>query len=343
MVAVVMNVIAGDIGGTKTILAVYTTEGGPRAPLAEKSYPSRHYETFEAIVREFLDDTRLHAERACLGVAGPVVTGRARVTNLTWVVDASVLRSEFGWSDVILLNDMQSVGCAIPVLRDEDRFTLNEGISVPGGSIAVLAPGTGLGEGFLSFHDGAYRAFPSEGGHAAFAPVGPLQIGLLAHMNAQGYDHVSVERVCSGRLGIPNLYAYLKTTGLEEPDWLAAELAAADDPTPVILRAAQGEGRQAELAAAVLDLFVLILGAEAGNLALKVLATGGVYLAGGISPRILGELQRPGFLEALRAKGRFREVLTVMPVHVILDPGAGLLGAAACGLAEAQRGRRGPV
>jgi glucokinase len=333
-----MIVLAGDIGGTKTILAVYSTEAGPRAPLAEKSYPSVKYGTFEAMVRQFLDETGLQAERACFGVAGPVVLGQARITNLPWVVDASVLRSEFGWSDVILLNDMQSIGCSIPVLRDEDRFTLNEGVNVPGGSIAVLAPGTGLGEGFLTFHDGAYRAFPSEGSHAAFAPVGPLQIGLLTYLNAQGYHHVSFERVCSGKLGIPNLYAYLKTTGLEEPDWLAAEIGAADDPTPVILSAAHEEGRRAKLAEAVLDLFVLILGAEAGNLALKVLATGGIYLAGGMSPRILDELQKPEFLEALRAKGRFREVLTAMPVHVILDPGAGLLGAAAYGLVEAQRG-----
>ena len=333
-----MNVLAGDIGGTKTILTVYSIEGGPRAPLAEKSYPSRRYDTFEAMVREFVDENGLDTASACFGVAGPVVLGRARITNLPWVIDAAALKSLFGWSDVTLLNDMQSVGYAIPELRPQDRFTLSEGTHVPGGSIAVLAPGTGLGEGFLTYHDGMYRAFPSEGSHAAFAPVGPLQIGLLQYMNAQGYDHVSFERVCSGKLGTPNLYAYLKTTGLEEPDWLAAEIAAADDPTPVILGAAHGEGRRSELAAAVLDLFVAILGAEAGNLALKVLATGGIYLGGGMSPRILDELKKPAFLEALRSKGRFREPLTAMPVHVILDSSAGQLGAAAYGLAAARRG-----
>ncbi len=199
--------------------------------------------------------------------------------------------------------------------------------------MAILAPGTGLGEGYVTHDDGVYHAHGCEGSHAAFSPVGPLQVGLLAYMNAQGFDHVSFERVCSGGLGVPNLYAYLKTTGLAEPAWLAEEIAFVGDPTPVILSAAQDQAHPCELAAATLDLFVAILGAEAGNLALKILATGGIYLAGGMSPRILADLDKPAFLEGLRSKGRFRQVLTDMPVHVILNPGAGLLGAAAFGLA----------
>jgi glucokinase len=267
-------------------------------------------------VREFLGDIAIGIGRACFGVAGPVVGGRARITNLDWVVDCAALRSTFGWSRVDLLNDMESIGNAIPVLEPQDLRALSAGTRAPGGSMAILAPGTGLGEGYVTYDDGVYHAHGCEGSHAAFAPVGPLQVGLLAYMNDQGFDHVSFERVCSGGLGIPNLYAYLKTAGLTEPAWLAEEIA-----------------RPCELAAATLDLFVTILGAEAGNLALKILATGGIYLAGGMSLRILAELEKPAFLEALRSKGRFRQVLSDMPVHVILNPGAGLLGVAAYGLA----------
>jgi glucokinase len=159
-----------------------------------------------------------------------------------------------------------------------------------------------------------------------------LQIGLLTYLNARGYTHVSVERVCSGALGIPNLYAYLKSTGLDEPGWLADKLATVDDPTPVIVNAAQDSAHPCELARATLGLFVEILGAESGNLALKVLSIGGIYLGGGIPPRILKELEKPTFLQALRSKGRFKQLLTGMPVHVILNAKAGLLGAAAFGL-----------
>ena len=328
-----MNVLIGDIGGTKTILAVFSSERGPRDALARRTYPSAQYETLEDMIGEFFEEFPIDTGRACFGVAGPVIARRARITNLAWVVDGPALRSFFGWSEVALLNDMRAIGCAIPVLEEEDLHTLSVGTRVPGGSIAVLAPGTGLGEGYLTYDDGVYHAHGCEGSHAAFAPVGPLQMGLLAYMNAQGFDHVSFERVCSGGLGVANLYAYLKTTGLTEPAWLADEIASADDPTPVVLSAAQDQARPCELTAATLDLFVTILGAEAGNLALKILATGGIYLAGGMSPRILAELEKPAFLEALRSKGRFRQVLTDVPVHVILNPDAGLLGAAAFGLA----------
>jgi glucokinase len=328
-----MYVLVGDIGGTKTILAVVSAEAGPRVPVVQKTYSSHQYQTLESIVREFLGEVAIDIGRACFGVAGPVVGGRAQITNLAWVVDGAALRSVFGWSSVDLLNDMEAIGNALSVLEPQDLRTLSAGTREPGGSMAILAPGTGLGEGYVTYDDGAFHAHGCEGSHAAFAPVGPLQVGLLAYMNAQGFEHVSFERVCSGGLGVANLYAYLKSTGLNEPAWLAEEIASADDPTPVIFSAGQDQARPCELAAATLDLFVTILGAEAGNLALKILATGGIYLAGGMSPRILAELEKPAFLEALRAKGRFRQVLTDMPVHVILNPGAGLLGAAAFGLA----------
>ena len=327
-----MNVLVGDIGGTKTILAVFSSEKGPRQPLAEKTYQSTKYFSFEGMVSEFLDEFKLEVERACFGVAGPVVTGRARVTNLPWVVDESTLQSTFNLSSVDLINDLESVAYAIPILTAADIHTLNKGVPVSGGSIAVLAPGTGLGEGYLTFNNGVYCAHASEGGHASFAPVGPLQVGLLSYLNVKGYSHVSYERVCSGGQGIPNLYSYLKSTGLEEPAWLTEKLAASKDPNPVIFSAALDQEQPSKLASTTVELFVSILGAEAGNLALKILATGGIYLGGGIPPRIVAHLEVPAFQEALRSKGRFRQLLTNMPLHVIMNSKAGLLGAAAFGL-----------
>ena len=328
-----MNVLVGDIGGTKTILAIFFTERGPRRPLIEKTYPSLHYETFEGMVREFLDEVKIPVDRACFGVAGPVVGRSARITNLPWVIDGAALQSEFRLADVVLLNDLESVANAIPILANDDIHTISAGKAVTNGPIAILAPGTGLGEGFLTCTNGIYSAHASEGGHVSFAPVGSLQIGLLDYLNKQGHKHVSYERVCSGGLGILNLYTYLKSTGLEEPDWLAAQLSCAEDPTPIIFTAAQDASRPCRLASATLELFVAILGTEAGNLALKILSTGGIYLGGGISPRIIEHLKTPAFLDALRSKGRFRQLLTNMPVYVIMNPKAGLLGAAAFGLA----------
>ena len=287
------------------------------------------------MVREFLGNIGTAVERACFGVAGPVVDHRAYITNLPWVIDAAVIQSEFKLSEVTLLNDLESVAYAIPILTKDDIHTLSEGVSVHGGCIAVLAPGTGLGEGFLTYEHGAYCAQASEGGHVSFGPVGPLQVGLLSYMYELGHKHVSYERVCSGGLGILNLYNYLKTTGLEEPNWLVEKLRACEDPTPVIFTAAHDSAQPSKLASATVEQFVSILGSEAGNLALKILSTGGIYLGGGIPPRIISSLQRPEFLEALRNKGRFRQLLTAIPVHVILNPKAGLLGVAAFGLTGA--------
>jgi glucokinase len=332
VVGLTVNVLVGDIGGTKTILALFSTEAGPRNPLAEITYSSLKYKTFDAMVCEFQESIKTTIDAACFGVAGPVVNGKARVTNLAWVVDGPKLQSIFHWSAVALLNDLESVGYAIPVLEKEDLYTLSSGNPASDGCIAVIAPGTGLGEGFLTKDCGSYHVHPSEGSHAAFAPVGALQIGLLNYLNACGHKHVSYERVCSGGLGIPNLYAYLKTTGLEEPGWLTEKLKSVRDPSPVIVNAAHDTAQTCQLATTTLSMFVSILGAEAGNLALKVLSTGGIYFGGGISPRVLVDLKKPEFLEALRSKGRFRQLLTDMPVHVILNAKAGLFGAAAFGL-----------
>ena len=323
--------LVGDIGGTKTNLALFADDGGPRAPRAEATYPSADYSGLDVIVRDFLTGTGFRADRACFGVAGPVVEGRAAVTNLPWILSESELQDATGIAWVRLLNDLTAIACAVPFLVEDELHTLNIGDPTPGGALAVIAPGTGLGEAFLTWDGSRYRPQPSEGGHASFAPVSLIQVELLHYLFGR-FSHVSSERVCSGS-GIPNIYAYLRESGrATEPEWLAQEIAAASDPTPVIVGAALDESRPSELCAATLETFVSILGGEAGNLALKVLATGGVYLGGGIPPRLLGPLEAPAFLESFRGKGRMADLLDRVPVHVILNPKAALLGAAYAGL-----------
>lgn len=323
--------LAGDIGATKTHLAVFSSEAGPRTPLTEAAFPSGRYPSLEAIVRDFLTQANLTVEQACFGVAGPVVSGRATITNLSWVIDARQIQESFHFSSVLLLNDLESIANAVPLLQAEDLHTLHVGQPVAGGAIAVIAPGTGLGEAFLTWDGTRYRAHATEGGHTDFGPNNELQLEMLRYLRRR-FAHVSYELVCSG-MGLPNIYAYLKDSGYaEEPSWLAEQLAAASDPTPVIVNNALDPQAACKLTIGTLDIFVSILGAEAGNLALKTLATGGVYLGGGIPPRILPALEKGGFLQAFRSKGRLSHVLTPIPIHVILNPKVALLGAARAGL-----------
>jgi glucokinase len=323
--------LAGDVGGTKTDLAVFSPVGGPRAPLVEATFPSADYPSLEAVVREFLGRVDQAVERAAFGVAGPVVGGQARITNLPWVIDAAQLQKALDFSAVWLLNDLEAIANAVPFLQADDLDTLNDGEPVAGGPVAVIAPGTGLGEAYLAWDGMRYRAYASEGGHAGFAPIDPLQIDLLRYLQDR-FGHVSWERVCSGQ-GISNIYAFLMDSGrADEPDWLAERLAAVDDPAPAISSIALDAAISCEICIATLDIFVAILGAEAGNMALKVLATGGVYLGGGIPPRILPALKQGGFMEAFQHKGRMSDLMARIPVRIILNPKAALLGAASYGL-----------
>jgi glucokinase len=323
--------LAGDIGGTKTNLGIYSLEKGPREPLIEATFPSSEYPSLEMLVNTFLAQASVKVDNAVLGVAGPVVGGQARITNLPWVIDATNLGETLNMKSVHLLNDLEAIAHGVPLLEPGDLHTLNEGIPAPGGTMAVIAPGTGLGEAFLTWDGSRYSAHPSEGGHADFGPSHPLEIDLLRYLNER-FEHVSYERICSG-LGLPNIYAYLKDCGYsEEPPWLAEQLAAADDLTPVIVNAALSTEVQCKLCTAALDIFVSVLGAEAGNLALKVLATGGIYLGGGIPPRIISALESGRFMEAFTHKGRLSEMLTRIPVHVILNLKIALIGAASHGL-----------
>jgi len=324
--------LAGDIGGTKTNLAVYAAESGLSAPLAESTFPSRRYGSLEALIEDFRQHTHLPFESAVFGVAGPVVDGKATVTNLPWQMEEAGLQASLGVKRVKLLNDLESIANAVPSLEAKDLHTLHAGQPVERAPIAIVAPGTGLGEAFLTWERKRYRAHASEGGHVSFAPVDEEQTDMLRFLQEK-IGHVSYERVCSG-LGIPNIYAFYKETGrYEEPEWLAEKLAAASDPTPVIVETALAQPECA-ICRSTLEMFVAILGGEAGNMTLKVLATGGVYLGGGIPPRILPVLESGRFLAGFTAKGRFADLLQNVPVHVILNPKAALLGAASYGLAR---------
>jgi len=330
-----MLLLAGDIGATKTELAVFSSQAG-RTPLAAAAFPSAAYSGLEALVGEFLAQVRLPVEHAVFGVAGPVLEGRVSATNLPWEMEEGHLKAALGLRSVRLINDLEAMAWAIPHLEAADLYTLNPGRPAPGGTIAVIAPGTGLGEAFLTWDGTRYRPYPSEGGHADFAPRSPLEADLWHYLHGR-FGHVSYERLCSGR-GLPNIYAFLKESGrASEPAWLTTRLRAVEDPTPVLIEAALGV-RRCEICVTALELFVSILGAEAGNLALKVLARGGVYLGGGIPPRILPALQQENFLEAFRSKGRMEGLLARIPVHVILNPRTGLLGAAFRGLEEMAAG-----
>jgi len=325
--------LAGDIGATKADLAVFSAEGGARDPRAEATLASADYPSLEALLRSYLEGVDVSVERASLAVAGPVINGRAHMTNLDWTADEQDLAGALGLSSVDLLNDLVATATCVPHLDEDDLHTLSAGEELAGGAIAVIAPGTGLGEAFLTWHDDHYVAHATEGGHTDFAPNDEIQDGLLRYLREQ-HGHVSYERVCCG-MGLPDIYTYLKSIGYaKEPDWLRERLSGAEDPNPIIVEAAMDTDRLCPLCRAVLDVFVSVLGAEAGNLALKVLATGGVYLGGGIPPRILPILEGDTFIDAFLGKGRLAPMLARVPVRVILNPDAALLGAAYYGLAQ---------
>lgn len=326
------GLLAADVGGTKTDLGIFPTDDTSNAPLAEATLPTAQYPSLEAMVKGFIHRANLSVGHAIFGVAGPVVSGRARITNLPWVIDEKQLLERLNLSTAHLINDMEALAYSVPLLEPIDLRTLNEGEPDSKGTIAIIAPGTGLGEAFLTWDGSRYRAYASEGGHADFAPTNSVEIELLRYLQDR-FEHVSYERVCSGR-GLPNIYAfYHKDIGSDDERYLQGkEIANAEDPTPLIVSAALESKIRCELCAATLSTFVSILGAEAGNFALKVMSTSGIYLGGGISPRILPALTNGRFMQAFRRKGRMAELVSRMPVHVILNPRAALLGAARYGL-----------
>jgi glucokinase len=317
-------ILAGDIGGTNSRLAFFREHGGRLEPVVEATYPSRDHATLEAIVKTFVSAHDLPIDVACFGVAGPVRHGRSDTTNLPWDVDARELARALRLRTVGLLNDLEAHAYGIAMLAPADLVTLNQGAADASGNAAVIAAGTGLGEAGLYWDGQRHLPFAGEGGHASFAPSDPLQIELLRFLSHE-FGHVSWERVLSGP-GLLNIYRFLRDSGHgEEPDWLAHAMHE-QDPAAVISQAALAD--TSALCRQALDLFVVLYGAEAGNMALRLMATAGVYVGGGIAPKILRKLTDSTFMAAFVAKGRLEPVLQQIPVRIIMNDKVALLGAA---------------
>ena len=317
-------ILAADVGGTSSRIGLFEATGVRLRPVIETVYPSAGHKGLDDIVRAFISAHHPQVDHACFAVAGPVLGGRAEAPNLPWTVDARDLAQALGLPSVGLLNDLEANAHGIPALDDADFLVLNTGAAKAAGNRAVISAGTGLGEAGIYWDGREHRPFAGEGGHTSFAPSTDLEVDLLLHLRKKFGPHVSWERVVSGP-GLYNIYEFLRDTGRgAEPSWLREALDRGDRPA-VISRAAR-EGTS-PLCAQALGLFVSAYGAEAGNLALKLLATGGVYVGGGIAPKIADTLQR-FFMEAFVAKGRLKRVLEAIPVRVILNDRAALLGAA---------------
>ncbi len=320
-----MIVLAGDVGGTNARLATVEMNGRTARIAQQTRYPSGDYPGLTPIVRSFCEGLASRPDRACFGIACPVVGDDCTAPNLPWTINARKLADEIAIPRSTIINDFVAVGYGVELLGPADLATLQEGSPMPQGPIALIGPGTGLGQGFLLWEGDHYRVLPSEGGHGDYAPHNKLQTDLLQFLGQQ-FGRVSWERLLSGA-GMVNVYRYLlASAAAPEQPAVHAEMEK-DDPAAVISR--HGLAKTDCLSERALDLFCELLGAQAGNLALTVIATGGVYLAGGIAPRIAERLKSGPFLTAFRDKGRMAELLSRIPVHVIMNPNVGLLGAAA--------------
>lgn len=317
-------ILAGDIGGTNTRLAIIEVKQEGWRILFEKTFPSRERTSLEAVLGEFVSLYTCDLTGASFGIAGPVRNGRCEATNLPWVVDAKTVAKRLRLKHVGLINDLEANAYGVAVLQSQDFVVLNKGVRNAGGNMAIISAGTGLGEAVMYWDGAVHRPFASEGGHVDFAPRNHLEMELLSY-SLNHYRRVSYERLVSGP-GLVTVYQFLRDTGKsKEPAWLAEQLRQGD-PAPIISQCAM-EGKS-PLCLQALEIFVSLYGAEAGNLALKVMATGGVYLGGGIAPKIIVKLKEPEFMNAFTAKGRMRPLLQDIPVKVIMNPKTALLGAA---------------
>ena len=317
-------ILAGDVGGTKVHLALYDFIDGKPESSRDERYAAKEYSGLEEIVREFLGAQTVTA--ACFGVPGPVRDGRLRLTNLPWTLDSRELSVSLGVNHVFLINDLEANGYGVDELTPDQIYTLSEGDPSQIGNRALIAAGTGLGEGLLIWNGRTHIPYPSEGGHADYAPRNEDEIDLLRFLKQKYNGRISQERVVTGP-GLTNIYEFLREVrGVDEPNWLAGRMAA-EDPNAVITELALAA--KSEICEKALDMFVSAYGAEAGNLALKLLSVGGVYVGGGIAPRIIEKIKDGRFMKAFTDKGRLSQLLVNMPVRIILDSRAALLGAAA--------------
>jgi glucokinase len=317
-------VLAGDIGGTKVNVGFFSVGGNEIHVICEKSYNSRNYPGLEPILSDFLTEDYDNVAAASFGVAGTIYEGRCTPVNLPWTIDVKKLRKRLRIQNIYLLNDLEANACGILQLRADEFAIINRGVE-QGGNAALISAGTGLGESVLFWDGTSHLPFATEGGHADFAPQSTLEVALLEYLMLK-FGHVSYERIVSGP-GLLNIYLYLKDQGRygNEPGWLKERL---DQEEPAAVISACALEKKSELCEKALDVFVSVYGAEAGNLALKALAVGGVYLGGGISPKILDKLKDGTFMNAFTSKGRLSEILSSIPVKVILNDKTALLGAA---------------
>ena len=318
-------VLAGDIGGTKTHLSVFSVHGEKLRSESSRIFTSKQYSGLTPILKDFLAGQKYAIEAACFGIAGPIVDGRVKTTNLPWIVDSYELSRLLKVDSVTLLNDLEAGAYGIFTLEEEEFYALNEGRLVDTGNKAVIAAGTGLGQAILYDDGRRFRPLATEAGHADFAPRNEMEIALLRHLIGR-FGHVSYERVLSGP-GLFNIYRFLKEDrGMAEPPALSERLSTAEDASAAISKAAlEGEF---DICVKTLDLFVSLYGAEAGNLALRTKSLRGLYVSGGIAPKILPKLKDGAFMRAFTDKGRYADLLVAMPVQVVLNEQAALRGAA---------------
>ncbi len=326
-----MQIVAGDIGGTSTRLAWFDLEGPSLILRGEARFASAEFSSLTGIIDRFVGEQRITAARACFGIAGPVREGRVVAPNLPWTVSVSELARIVGLTSVHVINDLEANAYGISLLAKEDFYVLNKGKSDPKGNIAVISAGTGLGE-VIAFRNGNdYRPLACEAGHADFAARNELEMELLLSLRAE-FGRVSYERIISGP-GLLNIYRFLRDVRRVPEDSAVAQNMQNGDPSAVISRAAL-DGK-CSLCCQTLDIFVSLYGAEAGNTALRYLATGGLYVGGGIAPKIIQLLKGPAFMDSFAAKGRLRSLMESIPVKVILNDKAALLGAARCAFLRA--------
>ncbi|RJR40692.1 MAG: glucokinase [Desulfobacteraceae bacterium] len=317
-------VLAADIGGTKTHLGLFLMTGTRPDPLVIETYSSREVKRVEEIIQRFVSDQKMPIRAACLGIAGPVHDGVCRTTNLPWFVSEAGIKRKFNWQQVRLINDLVATAVAIPFLRKSELMVLNGATLQKGQNIALLAPGTGLGQAVLVFHQGRYVPLASEGGHVDFGPRNDDEIKLWRFLQKQ-FGHVSPERIVSGP-GLVNIYSWLKqSTHTKEPPWLKKMFSEMDDGKVITEVGLRGEH---PLCTEALRVFVSVFGAVSGNLALTGTARGGVFLGGGIPPKIVPALEQGYFMDAFTSKGRFSDYMEEIPVRVVLNERSALIGAA---------------
>ncbi|MDD5773103.1 MAG: glucokinase [bacterium] len=328
-------IIAGDVGATKTILGIFRLKAGVIDTLNKKLYQNSNYVNFESVIKDFLSETNYKINMACFGVAGPIMLGKTKITNLNWTIDENNIKKSLNISNVKILNDLEATAYALPHLKESEIYTLNLGEKNHNGNISIIAPGTGLGESFLGWGKNRYFIYPSQGGHTDFAPTNSIEVELLNYLLTQ-LNHVSYETVCSGK-GISNIYYFLRNSDkYKEPDWLTKQINENSniDITPIIIDAALN--KKCDICTAALDIFISILGAEAGNLTLKTLSTAGLYVCGGIPPRILSILKNGQFMNSFKQKGKMKELISKIPVYIVLNHESALIGAASYGLKKMQ-------